>query len=233
MGLVPDEDCVRGNNTSPIGVWFREKYYKSLSKLAKEYGVDRMQLYHRHMKLKWTLEQALLLEERPGVTYFVEGKMYVGIPNLAKAYGLSETTVTARYKVLNWTLEEALGIVERKTDRSKQKKYKFTYDGEEFTNLAKACRKLKINSRSVARCVKVKGMDVVEAIDYVKKNGGDLRKKSGRRGSGNVYVVGGKPYTSIRGVSDDHGVKEYSVVYRMSRYGMSVEEAIEDIKKNS
>lgn len=221
----------RGNNTSPIGLWFREKYYTSLSKLAKEYGVDRLQFYHRYMRLNWTVEQALLLEARPGVSYLVEGKVYVGLADLAKAYGLNAATVKTRYKDLEWSIEEALEIVPRKTNRSVNMDYNFTYGDDQFKSLASACRKLNVNYRTVSRCVSKKGMGVVEAIDYVKKNGGDLKKKSGRRDS--TYFVYEKPFNSTREIAEHFDVKQYSIEHRVTRYGMSFEEAIEDIKKGS
>lgn len=213
----------------PRGVVFRGVPYDSLSALARAYGIDRHQLYGRHVKLKWTLEQALLLEEKPGFTYMVEGKMYVGLRNLARAYGISSETVRNRMDQLNWSLYEALGIVPRPVISEYKKIGKVCYGNREYSKLTELCEEYEISYKTVLYFRNTKNISIVEAIDCAREL--EHRRKNGLTVSNAKYVVFGEPFNSLSAVAKRHGITREAIEHRIQLYGMDLESAVLDAKE--
>lgn len=261
------------------GFWFREKFYDDYTELANDYGIKEKSFIRRHFGLKWSLEESLLLVERPGCTYEVEGVVYESLVKLARSYGIEPTVLHNRIKVSkwsmsqalgfeesplpnyevvvegvlyesissaaraygidlhkvhsrmiksNWTLEEALGIIPRKKITTTGKSIELTYEGVPFKSLKSLCTTYGINVRSVYSKIKT-GVSVVDAVDIIRARDAGIINEAVIKNA--RWLVFGEPFRSLPEIATHFGVSLDSLNYRRKRYGMSIENAILDMKR--
>ncbi|MDB9986926.1 GIY-YIG nuclease family protein [Candidatus Pelagibacter sp.] len=106
----------------PKGILKNSRYTKitgnlSIPILAKKYGVNKSNVYHRMNRGGWSLDEALEVKKRQMVSggakiYNVEGKVFLSGERLAKYYKI--TFGALRYRLgKGWTVEEAVGLKKR------------------------------------------------------------------------------------------------------------------------
>ena len=204
--------------TVNMSVEYKGKIYKSISALAKEYGVSEEVVYMR-LHRGFTLDEALLNTPyiRNGRHNKIEynGKIYSSIKELLELYNIPQQVYYRQLKK-GATLEDVING-KRICKPIGGKRTKVEYDGQSYSSIREFAIAYNISPMTVYSRI-YRGWSISEIANY---------KKSIRRGKTIEYE--GKIFNSIKELSIEYGIK-YSLLERRLNKGLSVKEAIENEK---
>lgn len=159
----------------------------------------------------------------------VNGETFESVTAFCNAYGLKYPSVSVQLRkgVPPETIIEKYGTLPT-TQRYKANARTATpcsYDGVDYPSVSAAADALGIPGHTIPLCMQTKGLSVNEAIKYIMESG-EYQTSGGGLGQRMPCVVEGVLYPSRSAACQAYGVKYISVASRMSRNGMTFEEAL-------
>lgn len=210
---IKNEGRFKGK-TIPRKVVYNGKEYRSLSELAKAVGVRNTTLAYR-IKRGMSVEEAVgepIEKKRVKGKVRVRGKVFESYTDVARHYGMNVTSIFRKLDS-GMTLEEA---VDSYSERKKEQR--IAYNGKTYKNLEIMARDLGISSRTLRDRLN-KGLSVKEAIETPLGHNRNARK----------VMYRGTEYKSMTEFARVSGIGLNRLRDRIAK-GMSLEEAVEDIK---
>ncbi|PCH49310.1 MAG: hypothetical protein COC22_06805 [Flavobacteriaceae bacterium] len=219
--------------TEPVPEKYKKTYtvdaitYNTLKELGDKFGLKHDQLYARARR-GWTdqeiaygkVKKAKEKEVKKNLREItINGVTYPCIAQMCKQHNVKMVTYRHRIKS-GWSIEEAIGVKQRIDGRKNKKGNLYTVNNKTYYSVCELSREFNVNENTIRDRLK-KGHSIEIAIGIV-----PMPKIVISHPKRRTYEFNNKTYKSLREISEVTGIKEGTLWGRISRTGMSIEDAV-------
>lgn len=214
---------------TPIGevrrtrkILYKGKEYESIVELAKKLNIKQYKIEYKLKEGKSVGEAVEEIENNEGRSWEVKeivyrGKTYKGVSALSREVGVGRNVINSRLDK-GWSIEEAVETAVGKVRTTQH----IVYKGKRYTSIKELADSKGIVYNRIRTRLK-DGWSVEEAVEK-----GIVESREDRGVKEIEYE--GKRYMGVSNVARAAGVNRSTLMLRLKK-GMSIEEAVEDIKR--
>lgn len=147
-----------------MGYHVEGKYYKTMTEVAKAYGLSLSSLSRRMSRNRMTAEQAVLefkSKRLMGSECNLNGKHYISGTEVEKEYNLPGNSFNRVLSKTGWQPEVVLAAIQRNTTHSKL----YAYDGQIYFSKEEMCAAHGTTANTVKVCEHYYGIDFIDAFE--------------------------------------------------------------------